>query len=136
MQSTVKMSKERWIMPYFSQTRSAYLKKAAKKISAKLIFFSVIRPIFYVVSKKVIFTTVRSIHLPKHGFKVSSLQAYTAYHHHWLMKIPAWRYYSASVNYFTREPCKFGNRKKSRTTGYQLLSQLKIRSLGQININH
>ena len=33
--------------------------------------------------------------------------------------------YSASVNNFIREPCKFYDGKKTRTTGYQLLSQLK-----------
>ena len=53
MHSTVKMSTERSIFPQCGQSRSVILKKAAK-IEAKKFFFSLIRPIFYAVFKKVI----------------------------------------------------------------------------------
>ena len=59
-------------MPLLSQNTSAYFKNGTKKLAAKIIFFSPIRTIFYVVSEKVIFTTVRNIYKPKNGFEIAS----------------------------------------------------------------
>ena len=58
------------MLPQFSQNRSATLKKAAKKAAKN---FSLLRPIFYVVSKKVIFTTVGNLDWPKNAFEVFSV---------------------------------------------------------------
>ena len=68
MHSTVNISKERCKMPIFGQNRGPYFKKAARKKAEKKFFFRLISPTFYLVSKNVIFTTVRNKHWPKNGF--------------------------------------------------------------------
>ena len=74
MHSTVKLSRNAEYCLNLVKKEVPF-KKQLRKIAATIFFFRLIRPTFYVVSKKVIFTSVRYIHWSKNAFKMHS--AYT-----------------------------------------------------------
>ena len=126
MHSTVKMSKNAKFCLSLVKIEML-IEKSCEKNSSKKYFFRLIRPIFHVVSKKVIFTAVGIIYLSKNGFKVLSISTLhcsppklatftTVQSGHSLATV----HRSVSVNH-----ASFETGKKTGRTRYQLLSQLK-----------
>ena len=70
--NTTEMPKQYWILPLFNQNMRGN-EKSSEKNGSKKNFFWPSRPIFYVVSKKVIFTTVTNIQYPENNLKVPSV---------------------------------------------------------------
>ena len=134
MHSTVKCQKTLNIALVQSK-KMCHSKKSCEKTAAKILFLQLIRPTFYVVSKKVIFTTVKYIHWPKIELEAPSVLSLLP--GQWLTTVVQQsQWLSASVNNFTREPCKLGDgKKKSGADRISIAIAIENRGEAALRIN-